>query len=99
MRLTPTSSSAHPVTGVLPVMPVAPFAGVSKDPNGAAVVAGALMSTHTSMYWGELSIPVPPICDRRAEKTGRGEDAAGVGEAHRDRGCPGGEAGVTTIHG
>ena len=31
------SSSAHPVTAKEPVKPVAPFAGVSKDPRGAAL--------------------------------------------------------------
>ena len=41
-RFTPPSSSAHPVTGIAPVTPVAPSAGVSNAPKGAALGTGAL---------------------------------------------------------
>ena len=87
------------MTGVLPVMPVVPFAGVSKDPNGAAVAPGALMSTHTSMYCGELSIPVPLIWIVERRRPVAGRMPPGLARLTVIVAVPEARPGLTTIHG
>src|SRR5262245_58165971 len=51
----PMSSSAQPVTGMAPVMLVAPSLGVSNEPKGGSL--GDATSTVTLMVTGELPTP------------------------------------------
>jgi hypothetical protein len=73
-RVTCTSSSAHPVKGIEPAIPVEPLAGVSNDPNGACDVPAVIEFSVTVI--GPAPLPAPerfnvtvPACTWRRSQT------------------------------
>src|SRR5258708_17123972 len=95
-RVTPTSSSAQPVTGTEPASPVVPLSGVSKYPTGAADVPDGMRVRLTGRGPTVLAAPF------KASVIVPFSFAASPGENRTDRlstAVPLPEVGETTSHG